>query len=340
MDLTLDHWKNANAKEREAIARRLAKQLPHGFCFDSVQEYRLGDQQNLVALFQNANARFALIPGGIVSLGYDSERPWMPNPDELEDWQETAAEYEIDRTIQEYIADVTLRVRQVELSPYLIEIQASELGWEIIAVEDPVIEEILREHKQPGTIEVYLASGRVRIHRSKDGTVVAERALTRTHAELAAEFATSHFRFPTSDEWEFACGSGSSTLFRWGDHVPCDRYPTDISPLEAAWRREWVLSLGTLEPPVEGFNSDWNTHRQPNAFGLLIASDPYKYELMEEIGTTRGGDGGSMICGGVGFFMGWLPLAAAYFEEHSCKHDPTASIAQGFTIWRRVLDLR
>src|SRR5205814_9468821 len=47
------------------------------------------------------------------------------------------------------------------------------------------------------------------------------------HAELAEHFKTSGFRFPTSDEWEFACGSGEPTLFRWGDHAPCDRYPLD-----------------------------------------------------------------------------------------------------------------
>lgn len=130
------------------------------------------------------------------------------------------------------------------------------------------------------------------------------------------------------------------TLFRWGDHVPCDRYPTDVCPAEAAWRRRWVLSAGKLERPPEGFASDWDYHRQPNGFGLLIASDPYKNELVAEFGITRGGDGGCTICGGAGFFIGWLTLATAYFEEHSCKHDPTESVSHGYTVGRRVLELR
>ena len=181
MDLSLERWEGFTPSEREAVARELARQLPSGFTFHSLRLHQLGEQQHQVAFYQYGSARFALVPGGTVTLGYDAERLWEPNPDELQ----------------------------------------------------------------------RLGKGRPR-----------------------------------------NMGCGSTTLFRWGDHVPCDRYPTDISPVEAAWRRKWVLSLGRLEYPPEGFIADWDYHRQPNAFGLFIASDPYKYELMAEIGTTRGGDGG------------------------------------------------
>lgn len=100
------------------------------------------------------------------------------------------------------------------------------------------------------------------------------------------------------------------------------------------------MSGGRLAYPAEGFTPDWDHHRRPNAFGLHIAWDPYKYELTAEIGTTRGGDGGGTICGGMGFFVGWLTLATAYFEEHTCRHDPAKPIPAGYTIGRRVLDLR
>jgi len=55
---------------------------------------------------------------------------------------------------------------------------------------------------------------------------------------------------------------------------------------------------------------------------------------------TRGGDGGCMICGGAGFFVGWLTLATAYFEPHACQRDPAEPISPGYTIGRRVLPLR
>ena len=100
------------------------------------------------------------------------------------------------------------------------------------------------------------------------------------------------------------------------------------------------MSAGKLERPDEQFTSDWDYHRQANAFGLFIASDPYKYELVAEIGVTRGGDGGGNICGGAGFYIAWLTLATAYFAEHSCKHDPTMPIEHGYTVGRQLVELR
>jgi hypothetical protein len=340
MDLSTERWEGVTPAEREAIAKRLAMDLPSGFTFHAVRPFRLGERLHDVALYQQGKATFALIPGAAVSLGYDADRPWEPNPDELESWQATSEEYGIARSIREYVAEVTLRVRRVELSPFLVETAAEELGWGPIGVDDPEVQEILREHGTRRQVVVSRGDASTRVRRGPEGEIIAERSLPRTHADLAAQLAATGFRFPTSDEWEYACGGGAPTLFRWGDHVPCDRYPTDVSPAEAAWRRRWVRSGGKLERPAEGFASDWDYHRQPNAFGLLIASDPYKYELVAEIGTTRGGDGGCTICGGAGFFIGWLTLATAYFEEQSCKHDPTKPISPEYTVGRRVLELR
>jgi hypothetical protein len=339
MDLSLERWEGATAAERQAIARQLGTQLPAGFALHSIRLFSLGKQHH-VALYQQGTARFALIPGGPVTLGYNADRLWKLNPEELDSWQGTADEYGIDKTVQEYVAEVTLRPRQATLAPFLIETAAGELGWEPIGVDGPEVQAIIREHGSRGQVEVVRGEASTRVRRADDGSVVAERSLAQTHADLAARLKTSGFRFPTSDEWEYACGCGAPTLFRWGDHVPCDRYPTDISPEEAAWRRRWVLSAGELDYPPEGFAPDWDLHRRPNAFGLSIAFDPYKCELVAEIGTTRGGDGGCTICGGAGFFIGWLTLATAYFEEHACKRDPTQPVSHGYTVGRRVLELR
>jgi hypothetical protein len=312
MDLSAERWEGVTSAEREALAKRLGTQLPSGFSFQAIRRVRFGEGQHHVAFYQLGDATFALTPGAVVALGYDANRQWEPNSDELESWQGTSEEYGIAKTVRDYIAEVTLPVRRVVLSPFLIETSAGELGWEPIGVDDPEVQGILREYPAQRQVEVSRGDASTRVRRGQEGEIIAERSLSRTHADLAAQLAAIGFRFPTSDEWEYACGAGVPTLFRWGDHVPCDRYPTDVSPAEAAWRRQWVLSAGKLERPAEGFASDWDYHRQPNSFGLLIASDPYKYELVAEIGVTRGGDGGCTICGGAGFFIGWLTLLMRY----------------------------
>ncbi len=304
VELTMDRWEGVTAREREAIAKRLAMQLPFGFKFQVIKQFQLGEQGHYIALYQSENATFALIPGGLVKLGYDETRPVSPNRDEIESWRDTAEEYGITQTLEEYLANVTLRIRRAEIPPFLIETTAGQLGWEPIGIDDPQVQSILREYGAQRQVEVSHGEVSTRIRYSVDGAIIAERSLSCTHAELAAKLGLSGFRFPTSDEWEYACGGGVPTLFRWGDHVPCDRYPTDVSPAEAAWRRQWALSAGTLARPAEGFTSDWDYHRQANAFGLSIASDPYQCELVAEIGTTRGGDGGGNICGGAGFYVG------------------------------------
>jgi hypothetical protein len=319
MDLSAERWESVESSEREAIARRLADELPSGFSFQGIHRFRCGERQHHVALYQQNDATFALMPSAAAVIGYDADRPWEPAPDELESWQCTSEEYGIDKSIREYIASVTTRIRRAELPPFLIETNAREFGWESVDTDDAEVRDILREYgkKSRGTVEISRGGATIRVRWDQNGAKVAERSVSCTHAELASRLAAAGFRFPTSDEWEYACGGGAPTLFRWGDHVPCDRYPTD-----------------------KGFTSDWNCHREPNAFGLSIASDPYKYELVSEIGVTRGGDGGGMICGGIGFFVGWLTLATAYFEEHSCRHEAAKPVCAGFTFGRRVLELR
>jgi hypothetical protein len=226
MDLSLERWEGSTPAEREATARRLAGQLPAGFAFDSVRPYRLGEQEHQVALYQQEAATFALLPGGPATLGYAADRLWEPNPEEQESWQGTAEEYGIDKTIHQFVAEVTLRPRQAAFAPFLIETAAVELGWEPIGADEPEVKAILREHGAHRQVTMTCEGVSTRVRKGEDGSILAERSLARTHAELAAQLRATGFRFPTSDEWEYACGGGAPTLFRWGDHVPCDRYPS------------------------------------------------------------------------------------------------------------------
>jgi hypothetical protein len=328
MDLSLERWEGTTPSERQAIARRLAKQLPAGFAFDRVRRHRLGEKQHYVALFRQGTSTFSLIPGGPVIIGYDADRPWQPTDDELESWEADRDDwFGPDKTIQECISAVTLRPRRVEFTPLLIETIPEQFGRELIGLDDPIVQEIIRVHgvASPSVANVS-ELGLTRVRSREDGSFLAER-LTNckwTHADLAAQLAVAGFRFPTSDEWEYVCGAGTPTLFRWGDHVPCD------------WPE---LPRGRYGHSPGGFPYNWDLYSQPNAFALWIATDSYKNELVAEIGTTRGGDGGNSACGGATAFITWLRYATAYFEESSCTHEPAKPITTGHTIGRRVLAL-
>ena len=62
-------------------------------------------------------------------------------------------------------------------------------------------------------------------------------------------------------------------------------------------------------------------------------------EITSEPGGDRGGDGGGSICGGMGYFLGWFPLASSFLpavgEPGAETADPDLS-----NCWlRRVIKL-
>ncbi len=161
-DLTLDAWDRMSSKEREDQAWGLSRNLPQGFRFRAIKLHRLGDHSHHVAEYEYDGAAFALIPGGEVTLGYDEGRPWEPTPEEQESWHGTAEEYEIAGTIQENIAQATLRPRTVHLPPFLMETMAGGVGWEPIPQSDPEVRKIVRDYfgKRSAHNEIECAIGR------------------------------------------------------------------------------------------------------------------------------------------------------------------------------------
>ena len=66
----------------------------------------------------------------------------------------------------------------------------------------------------------------VRVTLGSDGTIVrAVRLQIPTYERAVAALADRGLRPTTPDEWEYACGAGSWTLFRWGDDCPDTDHP-------------------------------------------------------------------------------------------------------------------
>lgn len=305
MDLSRDRWAGLTAAERRKTATALAKDLPAGFAFDAVRVCRLGAAKTAVAFFRHGDATFALVPGGPTTVGFDA-RPWVPTPREQKSWGETAEEYELTWSIQQYIAKVTRRPKTVVVPPLLVETVATEIGWTPAPLDDPDVRKVVRREKSPHVTLTYKGGAQLRVQRF-GRRVVAERYAPCTHTQVVATLRADGFRLPTSDEWEHLCGGGADTLFRWGDHLP----PRAATGCDA----------------------------RPNGFGLTIAANPYFFELTADAAITRGGDGGSAACGGAGLFAVWMPMATAYFDRDSCRRDPREPIAAGYTVGRRVLEL-
>lgn len=233
----ITEWNALSLAQQSEFARTLQSQLPSHYRFAGVQRFSMGTRTHNVAFFSADNeSMFALIPGGEVELGFDASR-WEPTPEEAESWADTAAEYGIESDLTEHIESATTPRRRVVMNPFLIETKATEVGWESIALDDPDVKELidnLPSGNKPYTSSISHDERETRVTRDESGHITAKVANQPTHESLCAGLRNKGFRFPTSDEWEFVCGAGATTLFRWGDHVPCDRYPTDISPAEAA----------------------------------------------------------------------------------------------------------
>ena len=109
-------------------------------------------------------------------------------------------------------------------------------------------------------------------------------------AEKAIAFSENLRRQSRWGEIDYLCGGGCRTLFPWGDGLD---YSMHLHHFES---EEDQGKLYDME--------------QANFFGLSIAYDPYKRELVDgKILTTCGGDGGCNICGGMGPLLGYLPCS-------------------------------
>ena len=240
----LQTWDRIETHERLGAAQDVARQLPTSFHFLRLRAYSLGTQNHEVAFFEHKGARFALLPGGRIELGYDFQRSTPGTLARVSSREELALGNEPPRDQITYLERHLSQVRMVDMAPMLYEVEARPF-------------ELLSDDVQTA----WQLGGK------------------RSKGLLAG------FRLPSPDEWEYACASGSRTLFRWGNDWPGCR-PQDAM--------------------------HWDLHQCPNAFGLLMNTSLTNLEVCDGI-QFRGGDAGqSLVRRQSSYLESWLPFASSY----------------------------
>jgi hypothetical protein len=268
----LQEWDKLSLEDCNALIAQYRFFKP-GFFFKSVESIEFAGRKRHVAFYEFDGSLFALIPGGKTVLGYDRKKPFKPTPGQRKSWEKNCRQVGAKLPLSEYLNDNLSPLRTVELKPFLMEVRSSRLGLMPVPVREKGRGFPPKEH---AAIQAGFNGFR-------------QEPMTHQLAALIAATSGDDLRLPSIDEWEYACGAGERTLFRWGDYCPVDCYPA-----------------------APDDKTKFTLHAAPNGFGLLLPHTTREIEWCAEAGELRGGDGGGNLCGSVDWFVGWLPLATAF----------------------------
>lgn len=312
-----NHYNKLNQEERELLLLSIAKMHPQ-FTFLRYEAFDKFGMQINTAIYLYLDHEFVFVPGDTVTLGWESFVEGM-NKESLDDITESLADVDdVDSFLQESMSPI----REVKISPMLVERKPNEIGWRDVLEDSEEllsyktrIEEFIKEPYQTLTFHKSL-----RITK-KNTDLRFQMFETISYKELLKSVDEEGLSIPTEDEWEYICGGGKRTLFRWGDSF------------------DFAMKLKHFES-VEEENMPYPLEL-PNQFGLVIGYDPYKYEVVDSTVFLKGGDGGASICGGLGILIGYLPVST-YFrprEAFDDELDYKSDIGGDYAIYRRVMRL-
>ncbi|MEU8007282.1 hypothetical protein AB0B66_39490 [Catellatospora sp. NPDC049111] len=282
-ELTAAAWMDLDGDAAHRVASAIAD--AHGLRLIDLGMHEFAGRAHRTALFDRAGLAFALVPGGRVTLGYDGAA-FTPTAAQAADYALTVDEYGAP-DLAEYLDGYTSPVRTVDLPASLVAVEALDACLIDLDLDDERVRDLVASSgaRPGGGIRTYTAGGGLEVRFDASGQVANARLVRNTsYGEAVEAVAALGLRPSTPDEWEYACGAGARTLFRWGDDTPAEN-PYDLPN---------------------------GPHRRLNLWGLAIGQDPYRHEWTSQREILCGGDGGSAICGGAGDFFSWTTLATAY----------------------------
>ncbi len=306
-------WNTLDQQQRRSLLEQLKPQLPEGFELDRMETFSRYGATTETGVFTYKGSEFVFVPGDTVTLGWD-QWPIQMDPSTTEDLEAGLGEIELKlEDAGSMILEQMSPVRQVQISPLLVERSTHSVGWEPYSVEDldPEEDDDILEHIEKfqtatySSLEVYQTC---LLEREDDQIKLYLFNPTDDVQEWIEDKLSAPFSLPTEDEWEYLYGGGCRTFFPWGDSF------------------DYTMKLRHIHEDMD--DSEYRNRpydlELPNAFGLYFAGDPYCYELtMNPDGQEmdKGGDGGSAICGGIGLTLGYLPVATYYRNPYQNELD-------------------
>ena len=281
-------------KEKGALMKEIAKRF--GMSYKGLLHFSGRRRKEITTgIFEKERAQFIFIPGDTVTMGWAGFSEGL-TAGSIEELREVFEEMEFKGTYEEFLAPMLTPQRTAEIMPMLAERDPRGLYGDKVPVDDPRVRPEWREALTRAicgreTPTAFTILDKVRFTRTGD-IWQAEIYSGVTYVELLEDLAAEGYSLPNADEWAYLCGGGCPTLFPWGD---------GITP--GLRLRHFDDSDGDTPYDLE----------QPNFFGIKIAFDPYKSELIHaDPPMYCGGDGGGNICGGLGKFLGYLPCSPYY----------------------------
>jgi len=296
-------------EEKKEILESLAKKYNMELLrFETFSKY---SKSTFTAIFKYKESEFVFVLGDTVTLGYEGLPKNLSDEslDQLKYFSKNPNEF-----LEEYIRDNFSKVRKATIKPMLVERDLQTVAWRKSNLEElkDFDSDLLKDYNEFKSSNYNRLTLDETARFTKVGNdIEIELYDDISYEELCENLKDERFSLANLDEWEYLCGGGCRTLFPWGDDI------------------DYNMNLFYYTKKGNKYDLE-----EPNFFGLSIAYDPYKMEIIDNKSFTKGGDGGCNVCGGFGEFLGYLSCSPYFnqvidYEEEYLNGD--------FNFYRRII---
>lgn len=330
--------------EQVKLLRQIAEHT--GTTLIETQEFSRFGRSTFTGIFRHPrslDSEFVFVPGAEVNLGWDGfteeprEEMWLDFARDNgagtdEEIRAAAASPEFRTKITELLRTHTTAMEHCTIAPMLVERAARVPCWREATAEevanDPEIQELIAEAEKMGVVSGELDETVLITRDDESAPWRVELFVELYYDELQEAAESDGFSLLTLREWEYLAGGGCRTLAPWSESLDFESI-TGIRPDGENYPSSAFLS--TVE----------ETLIKPNFFGLEIAYNPYRYELVSDgIDVARkGGDGGTGYCGDAGVAWSFFPVTPYFVDYTHEKGSEENDFVTSYDTYRRILRL-